>query len=49
MSAPATATAGSGTFFRSAATAGFRRRAFDPDYGEDQDGTQPFARRTIHG
>jgi hypothetical protein len=48
MSAPATAAAGSGTFFGSAATAGFRRLAFDADDGEDQDGPQSIARGAIH-
>jgi hypothetical protein len=47
MSAPTATAAGSGAFFRPAATAGFIGVAFDPDDGKDQDGPHASAWRAI--
>ena len=47
---PPTATAaGGGTFFRSAATVGFVRFAFDPYDRKDQEGSHAFEWGAIHG
>jgi hypothetical protein len=49
MSASTATAAGSGTFFRSAAAAGFIAFAFDPDDRKDQDGRHAFAWSATHG
>src|SRR5437879_800264 len=47
-SAPTTTAPRGRTLFRSAATAGFIERTFDPDNGKNQNGSHAFAGSTIH-
>src|SRR5258706_12541774 len=47
-SAPTTTAPRGRTLFRSAATAGFTERAFDPDNGKNQNGSHAFAGSAIH-
>jgi hypothetical protein len=49
ISAPAAPAARGGSFFWSAATAGFIGVAFDADDRKDQDGAHAFARSAIQG